>query len=482
MFFAGGAPGQIAVILRSQNRLMKCQLLMNNLLDHAKPPSRRNRVALLVVVVVLCVVVAYLFNWRIAGISNATDVSASVLKREKAINALISSKTNPASDVGTARSQHPSTDTPVWKTILDNLSMLLKGDKVDVCGLNDFDAALFIAGDTETSTRAFNTTMAQLIGKLLAGGKPEERTQALYLQALLPEWSRRIEDGGKYRICGADLDCMVKLINANTPANVVPDPMSAAEPLIKLALTSRDPNIIAAAIYACQGARVGACGTISVADWAAVDADNAAVWLMMANDALSRNDTSARDGALRRAAMAPGYDLRIPSLASVANSDLVEAQSPIVQFEIRNQLAISNILPVLPQSFSMVGPCIRDMNSAADEERRALCDTLANKLLRHDESLVGLINAIVIGAKLVWDAPRLQALRDEKAVGLGWMRDAFPNGNMFSCQQLAQSNLLNQNALTKSERQVVREVVANSGKSLAEVASEYRARYPSLSK
>lgn len=207
--------------------------------------------------------------------------------------------------------------------------------------LSDFDAAQFIAGDAETSTRAFNTTMAQLIGKLLAGGKPEERVQALYLQALLPGWSHSIEDGGKYRICGADLECMGKLINVNSPAGAISGPTPAAEPLVKLALSSRDPNTIAAAIYACQGTRAGACGAISVADWAAVDADNAAVWLMMAND-------------------------------------------------------------------------------------------------------------------------------------------AFPSGNMFSCRQLAQSNLLNQNVLTKSERKIRREVVANSGKSLAEVANGYRVRYPGL--
>ncbi len=455
---------------------------MNNMHDQTKQPSRRKRVALLAVVILLCAVVAYLFSWRAAEISSALDASKTALKRDKAINALLNSKSNLAPDARMARPQNPPADSPAWKMILDNLTALLKGDKVEVCGLNDFDAALFVAGDTETSTRAFNTTLAQLIGKLLAGGNLEERTQALFIQALLPEWGRRIEDGGKYRICGFDFDCMTKLINADPRAEVMPDVRPSAEPLVKLALTSREPNIVAAAIYACEGTRVGACGTISIADWAAVDADNAAVWLMMANDAVARKDTAARDDALRRAAMAHGYELRAPSVASAANSDLVRAQSPLVQFDISNQLAISSLAPGLPQSFSLLGYCLHDKNSATDAARRAMCDTLANKLLQHDESLIGLSNAIAIGAKLGWDASRLQVLRDEKAVGLGWMYDAFPSGNLFSCKQLAQSNLLNQNRLSKSERQIGREVVANSGKSLAEVAREYRGIYPSLDK
>ncbi len=464
------------------NRPMKCRPPMSDSPEQRKHASRGKRRALLAVGIALCVLFVYLLGWRIAGISSESASSQAVLKREKAINALLNSNTTRAPDARMARQQNSSADSPAWKSILDNLALLLKGDKVEVCGLNDFDAALFIAGDSETSTRAFKTTMAQLIGKLLAGGNPAERTQALYIQALLPVWSRRIEDGGKYRICGADIECRGKLINANILAGAIPDQTPAAEPLVKLALASRDPDIIAAAIYACQGTRAGACGAVSIADWLAVDADNAAAWLMMASDAMSRNDKSARDDALRRAAMAPGYDLRAPSLASVTNSDLVAAQSPIVQFEILNQLAISNIVPALPLSYPLIGPCVRDINNATHEARKALCDTLANRLLQHDESLMGLTIAIAIGTKLGWDTRRMQALQDEKAVGLGWMSDASPGGNMFSCKHLAQSNLLSQKVLTKSERQIVRDVVTNSGKSLAEVANEYRVSYPGLSK
>ena len=123
--FAVGAHAQIAVILRSKNRLMKCRLLMNNLHDHAKQSSRRKRLALLVALITLCVVVAYMFIWRTAGISNATVESAAVLKRDQALNALLNSKSNRARDAGMARPQTPPADSSAWRTILDNLTALL---------------------------------------------------------------------------------------------------------------------------------------------------------------------------------------------------------------------------------------------------------------------------------------------------------------------------------------------------------------------
>ncbi|MCY7388267.1 MAG: hypothetical protein LH481_09425 [Burkholderiales bacterium] len=379
-----------------------------------------------------------------------------------------------------AQPQSPPADSPAWKTILDNLATLLKGDKVEVCGLSDFDAALYVAGDAEVGVSAVHISLAQVTAKLIESNKVSERVQGLYMQAHLAQWARNIAESSKYRICGVDFECIGKLLNATSPVEMTPQTRTAAAPLVKLALESRDPNTIAAAIYACGGTRNGACGSISVADWAAVDSDNAAVWLMMADAALYAKDTVRRDAALRRAAAAPGYDLRAPSLASVLDSDPVKAQSPLVLAHIRSDLYTSSLNALSPPVYAAARYCLHDKTT--DAEHGIICDTLANKLSQQDEGLIGLSIAIAFGKKLGWDAARLQALQDEKVVLNGWMSDAFPSGNMFSCKQLAQNNLLNQNMLSKSERQIGREVVAISGKSLSEVAKDYRGTYPSLGK
>lgn len=480
MFFLNAAVTHIAVILRSTNRLMKFQPQMKNMQDLTKQPSRRQQVLLLAVVILLCMVVAYLFSWRSVGISSALDASATIMKRDKAINALLNSNANLAPDARMARPQNPPADSPAWKMILDNLATLLKGDKVEVCGLNDFDAALYIAGDAEVGVGAVNTSLAQLTGKLIESNKSSERVQGLYMQAHLARWAQSSADSSNYRMCGDDFECIGKLFKANTLTETAPQTGAAAAPLVKLALDSRDPNIIAAAIYACAGIRDGACGTISVADWAAVEPDNAVVWLMMADAALSAKDMVGRDAALRRAAAASGYDLRAPSLASVFDADLVKAQTPLAQSHISRELVTSSLDAWTPPIVAAARYCLHEKTT--DAERGTICEALASKLSQQDESLIGLSIAIAFGKKLGWDAARLQVLQDEKAVSYGWMNDAYLGGNPYSCEHLAQNNQMAQQMLSKRERQRGREVLANSGKSLAELAKDYRVTYPSLNK
>ena len=90
--------------------------------------------------------------------------------------------------------------------------------------------------------------------------------------------------------------------------------------------------------------------------------------------------------------------------------------------------------------------------------------------------------AIAIGAKIGWDESRLQPLRDERVVLYGRVQDTIPNGNIFSCNQLAQNTLLASYYLSKTERMLARELAAKSGKTVAELANDYRSKYPSLAK
>jgi hypothetical protein len=53
--------------------------------------------------------------------------------------------------------------------------------------LSDLDAALFIAGDND-ATRALNTTLAEVSGKLAQNDKPRAEALGLYVQAHLAEW------------------------------------------------------------------------------------------------------------------------------------------------------------------------------------------------------------------------------------------------------------------------------------------------------
>ncbi|MEO8385762.1 MAG: hypothetical protein ABI583_11005 [Betaproteobacteria bacterium] len=460
---------------------MNFQQPMSSMYFEAKQPSRRKRIALMTAIILLYALMAYLFVFRSVEKSSAEDRSTAIVKRDETINAQQNLNVDQAPKARLAGLQTRSAESPAWKLIQENLTSLSKGDRVEVCGLSHLDAALFVAGDAEVGLGAMNTSLAQLAGRLIISKDPSERVIGLYLQAHLATWAASVVDGSKYRICQGDFDCLGKLLKSNTANDAPPQAIAAAAPLINLALERRDPDTIAAAIYACAGRRDGVCGTISVADWAAVEPNNAVVWLKMADAALYANDLVGRNAALRRAAVATTYDLRAPSLASVLDSDLVKAQSSLVQFHISNELVTSNFNTLTPPITAAARYCLHD--KTPDAERSTICDALASKLSQHDEGLIGLATASAIGKKLGWDAARLQAIQDERAVFDGWARDTYLGVRTYSCEYLAHNNRLAKQMLSKSERQIGREVVGKSGKSLAEVAKAYRtAYYPGLNK
>ena len=60
--------------------------------------------------------------------------------------------------------------------------------------------------------------------------------------------------------------------------------------------------------------------------------------------------------------------------------------------------------------------------------------------------------------------------------------DSFSRENLFSCNQLEQWHLEASDYLSKTERMLGRELAAKSGKTVAELANDYRRKYPSLAK
>jgi hypothetical protein len=298
----------------------------------------------------------------------------------------------------------------------------------------------------------------------------------LYGQAQMAEWLWTNADGRQYRICDGDFDCVFKTLDKSKSFESRPTTQTGSvAPLVKLALSSRDPNAIAAAIYACGYAGGDACGAISLADWAAVEPDNAAVWLKLADATLGKDDV-ARDAALRRAALASGYDMRAPSLIGLMDADLVKAQTPLLQFAIGNAIGVSNYMSGMAPAYALMGYCLHDKKP--DAGRNALCDTLANKLLANDDSLIGLSTATAIGKKIGWDAARLQALRDERAAVYGPIIEASSTEKMYSCESVEKNNRLVRQMLSAGERTTARERMTKNGETIKEAAAKYRKLYP----
>lgn len=73
----------------------------------------------------------------------------------------------------------------------------------------------------------------------------------------------------------------------------------------------------------------------------------------------------------------------------------------------------------------------------------------------------------------------MQALLDEQALVRG-LKAGMNESKKFSCDTLAKNSLRYRKLLVTGERGMAREHLAASGKSLAELAAQYRSKHPNI--
>ena len=424
--------------------------------------SKRRRAALIVVLIVIAVIAVYW--WRSNNLSSQPTLPVTNVVYGQTPAAVPASN---RSDSTRQPMQRPTTDANP-DGLLEKFTAMLKEKKIEVCGLSDAEAALFLARGEGQGIASVNAALAEVTGSLIRSDKPRDTALGLYLQLNQVEWEAKQIEGSGYKPCLVGSDCRR---NESTEAS---ERMRAAatEPLVKLALAGSDPAIYAMAVYACGGG----CASISYAGWAKIEPDNAAVWLMLAAEASTRKDIAARDAALQHASNAKVFDARIPSLAAVFDGDAVKRQSPLGQVSIGMAMIALNAVTTITSSGALGTICLG--REPLDETRKGICNSLAAKMLVTEESMAGRMIATGVGKKLGWDEARLQVLRDEYAIAMGLSFDAGFSENMYSCESLTKSSRWIQKSLSKGERTIAREYVAESGKTLGELAEKYRKAYP----
>ncbi|MEQ1517521.1 MAG: hypothetical protein ABL931_13645, partial [Usitatibacteraceae bacterium] len=201
-------------------------------------------------------------------------------------------------------------------------------------------------------------------------------------------------------------------------------------------------------------------------------------WAMIAAAAATRNDLRARDDALQRVMTAATYNMRFPSLAPIFEAVSVNAQPPMVWTMAGATLIGWSSMAAITQSTPLTVLCLG--RSPMDATRRAACDRLANHVLENDQTVVAFNMATATGKKLAWDPARLKTLADEKWVTLGLGREWNDEKTMFSCSGILRTKQMMQKTLSKGERAIVRDYIAASGMTLAELADQYRKKYPGM--
>jgi hypothetical protein len=337
----------------------------------------------------------------------------------------------------------------------------------EVCGLSASEAKAFIASRDKPLASSSNRGMAEAVSKLVQSSNLREKTLGLFITTIQTSLATADAERLNTPGCKADEPCFLKQFEAQMQAR-----LANAEALVKLALSSGDASAYAAALYACGSAVQGACSTISYSRLAEMVPDNAAAWLMVAGEANLKKDNVAVAKALQRAVDAKSYDVYTPPLASVLSSELVKAQTPLEQSLIATELRKIGSVVAFLKTEGVFSYCVPA--GALDGGRRAICEALAAKFVEKDETSGALLVASKVGEKLGWSAERLQPLNDELDISVGQNFIAEINPNKFTCDNLAKSNQALQKSLTLGQRTAIRQFVGNSGKSLSEVAAEYR--------
>jgi len=241
--------------------------------------------------------------------------------------------------------------------------------------------------------------------------------------------------------------------------------------LVHLAAGSRDATVYAIALDACTGAPVADCALLSLAQWARLDPDNAQPWLALAAEARQQQDRDAETEAMRHAAHARRSDFPAGLLPHLVDRALGPGV-PALERTLGLSLGVSVQAAWRPSHSAQADVwCVAEEAGVAD--RREVCDALAQTLAFGSSSVSDLTLGLSIGKRLGWPTPRLATLQQEQEaisetgafteVGVDW-----------SCEAVDRLSRTMQRLASGGELQAVREVVARSGRSLAEWSAEHR--------
>ncbi len=344
----------------------------------------------------------------------------------------------------------------------------LMREGVEACGMSPTEAAYYVASNGKIGGRPEATAalLAEAAGQIVQSTDARERATGLYIQAYLAESAGSDERELKDRECKTP-DCRRALTAALAETR-----RNAARPLAELARQSRDPAIYAAAVHACQKDEAGGCSGISYSGWAKLEPDNAAPWMMLSEQAKVAGDTNARAEVLRHIATASRVDFRLPDMTPLINSGALKDAAVHAQYELLSSMIGVTASTSISHGMALGNICLRA--DLWDDERKAVCDKLANMMAEKARSFVGLRMTTIVAKKLGWSDERIQALEYESDMIMGLYDVEMRRANQLGCEQMAKDIQRGKEWLTIGERAVAREQVAKSGKTMRELAGDYR--------
>ncbi len=277
--------------------------------------------------------------------------------------------------------------------------------------------------------------------------------------------------------CNNEVEC-----GARSRENAARAGSEDANRIAKLAVNSPDPLLYATAFHACHNFgqdNSGFCQQISATQWAERDPNNGIAWMHVISRAGQTEQgrlNSEGENALFRLAQAKTFDQGLSALPKLRAGNPLPLQNGLAQLAL---IQLNNALYLdlgLPTYGRVSNHCNTDRLN--DANRRQICETIANKLVGDQSSMLGFSVGAALGRLIGWSPQRLAALQQEREAFQGFLLelDRLPeSGQQAACQKRLDAAVWLEDSMQYGEMAEFRQRVARTPGALAEWAARYRA-------
>ena len=257
-------------------------------------------------------------------------------------------------------------------------------------------------------------------------------------------------------------------------------PASRRDALAALAATTHDARVYRLAIMAClpESSAALRCRQLSNAQWARLDADNAMPWLFDASDAAQRGDADGLSETLFRASQARVSDVHLGEVARLLQRPDIAAL-PAPQ-RLGLELALFEIWGAMPTP-GVQNAIAHCRDAALDYNRQQLCSDLATLFVERDSSVAGLSIGLELAELAGWNQDRRRRIaRELDAMEWAAAQVLLRRGATgFGCDWSREQDRWTADLANYGERGALQRVIVEDGRSIAELAGEWReARRP----
>jgi hypothetical protein len=307
-------------------------------------------------------------------------------------------------------------------------------NRFDVCGGRSFDPrteqAAIIAVRKEIAARGHDV-ISQAGIRLAARSDPTERAAGLWAQyaAENSRWTRGLQGVRKGN---------VEIIQVPPAPSQVANPLGA---LVRFAAESRHPDALRFALGACASLRPApkVCESISWAQLAAAEPDNAANWLSAA--AQSREGSPEQVAALQRAAAAPYFRTgtsQAPGVLARQLEGLGDAPAQQAALLLMTAVHVGERLH-RPEVLNIDARCADPKATALDDTGRAACVSLAQRLARSDDLMLAMrgLSMQALFAVSPGESATLLAQRDALQQAANRVTEETVAAGPYACRAIA---------------------------------------------